>query len=371
MSRGVVARPLSHSLLMLERVRELIAHGSDPVQNVCIDCASLISEKIEIEYAWYQRETSRYAKQDFSIDEDVNIYDVLSEAQSEEELRVQLSQAKTELSNLIQRYETIRGDVFQCRSATEELVRQNESLLADNGPLAAKRDALNERLLEAQSLTTCSGKELRLLHTVDAMPLFYISTASATPTINGYPITLYASGIDDSNILKINAAWGLVGLAVASIIELHFSQDSLSPDICYKVSPLRNRVILRRIQPAGPRDGNIVYLGPPLSLESGVSDTYLEAISAILVVLAVVARKFNKLDCLNRVVRRVLDTIDKYGADVAGASFGGSFASSRKGIGTSPQVGANLELLPHWRYLFSTPNETLSDLLSSIAKMLG
>ena len=111
------------------------------------------------------------------------------------------------------------------------------------------------------------------------------------------------------------------------------------------------------------------FLGPVLSLEGGVSDTYLESIAALVVVLASLGRKLNRLDVLTGVLGRVLDTIDKYGADVASTSFGGGFQHSSVKI-SSPAPMSGLELLPHWRYLFSSSANTLPDIIKALKILL-
>jgi hypothetical protein len=375
-SNDVSMPSLRRRFRMQERISELVAHGSDPILDLCPACSRLLSSAIEKEYACYQHQIAKYVNEDFSYKEDVNVFEILSLAQSEEELREQIVAANQDLSNLTETHLDMTEHIQRTQVEIEDLQHTYSNLLIDTNILESKRSVAGDKLLELESLTCTAERELRMLHTLETIPLFYISFLGHIPVINGLSLSLYPTRSDTTHYAEINAAWGLVGLAISSLIGLHFSSDStlLCPDMFYKLTPLRNRVILRRIKFMKTKNSEepSAYLGPVLSLEGGVSETYLVAIAALLVVMASVARKLNSLDALKGVMRRVLDTVDKYGADVAGATYGGSFTTTPHSRGDSRGGSPDkVELLPHWRYLFASGAETVNDLLESLQRLLG
>lgn len=363
--------PLSERLRIQERILHLLAQETDPIQGLCTSCLANAAAAIDAEYTWCQQEISKLAKEDFRCREDINIFDILDESDSE--LREQIRQAAAELAMLAQMCDDLNKELDAEAAVVDSLYERQDDLLTDMNILEAHRRDISDSLHAVIELTASGERELRLLHTLDTVPLFYISTDDSKPTINGYRISLYPPS-SRSNYADINAGWGLVGLAVSSIINLRFSYDqaALAADMNYKLSPLRNRVILRRIKYITMKNNNetTTFLGPVLSLEGGVSDTYLEAIAALLVLVASIARQLNRPDAVVGIVGRVLETLDKYGADVASSSFGAGFQHHRsKEELFASSVGA-LELLPHWRYLFSSPESTIKDLLISVQRLL-
>lgn len=362
---------LSHRLRIEERIHNIIAHESDPVTGLCQSCSARTRSVMDKEYTSFQHEVAMFTSEDFGFKQDVNIYGVLD--QSEDELREQIKQASDELSLLARTEEDIRRDMAREAAAIDDLNGAHARLLTDLNLLERKREDLSEKIAGAMELTWSAERELQVLHTLDAVPLFYLSAAASAPRINGFGLSLYPSRANHSNYAEINTAWGLIGLAVYTVICLRcsFDQGALSPDLNYKLTPLRNRVILRRIKYIKMKNSNdtAAFLGPVLNLEGGVSDTYLESIAALIVLLASLSRKLNRLDALTGVLGRVLDTVDKYGADVASSSFGGGFQHNSVKV-SSPAPMSGLELLPHWRYLFSSSANTLPDVMKALQILL-
>lgn len=367
-SRGAASGSLRERLRVLERIRTLVAEESDPVLGLCSACAALTSQAVQKQYAWHQYEISKFVKEDFRTKADVNIFGVLDE--SDHETREQIRQAHADLEAAAAAFAKINSAIEAEVAAIEELGRHRDVLTRDLNELELRKECLHERAQAVVDLTASAERELRMLHALDTVPLFYISNNSSPPRINGFALTLYPSRSD--SYADINTAWALIGLAAASVISIQFPHDQapLAAEMNYKISPLRNRVILRRIKYIAIKNSPepTAFLGPVLSLEGGVSETYLEAIAALLVLVASLARMRGMTGALVGTIRRVLDTMDKYGADVASSSFGGGFQHSRDKV--SGSLPGTQELLPHWRYLFTSSGSMTQDLMQSLQNLL-
>jgi hypothetical protein len=341
----------------------------ETLDGICLECRVDAIEYIESSYSWYQekiRALLPYLKE--QTDPKLRAATEVEDAQS---LEISASILRDDIRLLHEQISEVR---LSTRKLRDEMNKGDDSETARSLEYEHQLQHLSEEIgrlvnLHAMSVFERSLYPAPILFNVGAAHdprSVHVSTAFS---INGHRIALYPNKAINLNWSEINCSWGLIGLAIGTLIRKY---NVNSKFLYYEMTTLRARLLLRRviftsdIHPSKPyslENPDIIRLGPSLGLhgktKSSAREQYLEAIAALCVLLASLARQIDRSDALVGLLPRVLLTLDRHGPDViarevdVGLNQAAKMASRPTETVDVTLQSSKAELLPHWRYLFT------------------